>query len=340
MSQREQRQAVDQRADNPFVVAGVAALEQIQQRQMPVDGLAIRPLACHGVVRAGHGDDAGKQIDLVADQAARVAGAVEPLVVLESGQGDVIRKREALQDPVAKSGMGPDHLGFLGAERTRIHVQRIRQLEHADVVQQGGEAQLDEPVGRKLESVADGQGEHGGIHAVLVQVVFRRMGKLGQSQDSVPVALDLVDQLFDPVSHRPRIDAVVLAELLERRHHEMDDGVVQRPGLLGALVLLDVQVQRRRGGFGPPRGQVRRRLDGVSLGKHAFEAPAFEPLEQLGGDVGLRRQQDVSAIQIDWGVEVLLQLDVLHQHLSHGPSPPPIDRSVNIPYRRVLTQAL
>ncbi|MEJ2508553.1 MAG: hypothetical protein P8009_03565 [Gammaproteobacteria bacterium] len=94
------------------------------------------------VVEIGQANDASEQRYGLAFQAARIAGAVQPLVVAQGDlRCDVGQSVGVLDDFRADGGMTLELLALLGAELTSFLQQRLGYPCLADVVEQRADAE-------------------------------------------------------------------------------------------------------------------------------------------------------------------------------------------------------
>src|SRR4051812_13265539 len=81
-----------------------AALD-LADRDLVGQGAAVRAIRGHRVVRVGDRDHAADERDLVAGEPARIAAAVEPLVVAPAAIDEAMQARHRLEDPLALLGV-------------------------------------------------------------------------------------------------------------------------------------------------------------------------------------------------------------------------------------------
>ena len=112
---------------------------QLDHRLVRADRVAIGVAGGHHVVGVGDGDDPGQLGDLVAGEAARIALAVDALVVGEDDLADRLVAVDLRDDPRALGGVGLDRLPLLVGEPAAAGLEDVvREHELADVVQQAG----------------------------------------------------------------------------------------------------------------------------------------------------------------------------------------------------------
>ena len=166
-SDRVDGQRVHEGLQDLLVVLLPVLLREVPDRRVPVQGSRPeRPAGQHGVIGADDTDDERVVGDLRRAESAGVAGAVDAFVVLQGRQGDILRGGEPLEDPVAEHRVRRHRLPLFGAQRLRGAAQLRGELQHPDLVQQAGLAELDEPVGRRLQVVPDCQREDRGVDRV------------------------------------------------------------------------------------------------------------------------------------------------------------------------------
>ena len=134
-------------------------------------GVAIDPRGDERVVHVADGEDAGLEVELGLVEAAGVAAAVEPLVVVEHepahGRGEVAELAEQVMAPL---GMPADDRELVLRERARLLQDPVGDGELADVVEQAAGREAAEPARRKAELLADLHGQERDAARVLLRV--------------------------------------------------------------------------------------------------------------------------------------------------------------------------
>jgi hypothetical protein len=170
-----------------------------------------------GAQRLGHvGDrqDAREQVEAEAGAPARVAAAVEALVVVAGDAGDGRERGHAPEDLLGQAGMGAHGVPLLGAELARLVEDQVRDGELAEVVQQAGAAQRAQRLGVEAEARAEGDGDLGdalgvaaGVRRLRVDHARERLGdavELLLVGDEHPVGrLDGVDPAASSEAQNP-----------------------------------------------------------------------------------------------------------------------------------------
>jgi hypothetical protein len=111
-------------------------------------GAAIGAVRRHRVEGVGDGDDPRAERDRLPGQAAGIAVAVEPLVVVADHRGDR-RVAEAADHVGAVAGVAADHVELQLREAPRLVEDRPRRVQLADVVQRGRRAHLGDVLRRE-----------------------------------------------------------------------------------------------------------------------------------------------------------------------------------------------
>ena len=112
-----------------------------RRRRPPPSARPVRARLAHRLVGVGRAEDARGLGDRRARQAARVAGAVEALAVLD---GDRRERRERLrlaQHPLGQVRLQPDALPLAGAQRAALVPDRVRDPKPPEVVDEPGAPQ-------------------------------------------------------------------------------------------------------------------------------------------------------------------------------------------------------
>ena len=138
-----------------------------------------------GIVGIGDGDDAGRQRDLLAREAVRIAVAVVFFMVVEGDDGAHLQVfgRAVLEDLIADAAMGLHDLHFIGGEPAGFEQDLVGDADLADVVHRRG--QFDAVA--LLRCQAKGLGDEPGVFrhaddmvAGFLVAVFTRLGQAQQ----------------------------------------------------------------------------------------------------------------------------------------------------------------
>ncbi len=97
--------------------------------------LAVRPIRGHGVERIDDGEDPGPQRDRLTGQAARVTGAVPPLLVAQHDVERRLEELDVLQHPVAHLRVLLHHGPLFLGQLARLEQDRVGDADLAHVVQ-------------------------------------------------------------------------------------------------------------------------------------------------------------------------------------------------------------
>ncbi len=130
-----------ERGDHTGVELGARAPLQFGDGHLDRPGPAVGAGGGHRVEGVGDGDDPGALGDLGADQAVRVAAAVEAFVVVQDRGAGLAEEGDPADHLMAVLGMQFDDPAFLGGQRAVLAQQPGGDAELADVVQDAGEAQ-------------------------------------------------------------------------------------------------------------------------------------------------------------------------------------------------------
>ena len=102
----------------------------------------MRTILDHALIGFRGGEDARLRREPGAADAAMIAGAVEPLMMLADEGAEARQRRRPRQDALAIIGMEPHLLPFRLAERPRLGPDARRDRRLADVVQHGRAAEI------------------------------------------------------------------------------------------------------------------------------------------------------------------------------------------------------
>ena len=131
---------------------------------------AVGAVGNHGVQGIGDGEYARADGDILAAEAAGVAGAVEELLVGEDDLGGVAEKGDASEHVVADLAVGAHDLLFLVVERAGLAEDAVGDGHLADIVEKGGAGKDGEIF--KLDAHGLGDGDGGGGDALTVPLGF------------------------------------------------------------------------------------------------------------------------------------------------------------------------
>src|SRR2546429_3172129 len=115
-----------------------AFLSQDAKTALFIEGLAIWPVRNQHVVSIRDRQDAGLERDLIPAQPARIAAAVEALVVGDDDLSLAPKAVDAGEDGLAEFGVPLDHDPFLGVERARLAQDPVGAANFSDIAQQAG----------------------------------------------------------------------------------------------------------------------------------------------------------------------------------------------------------
>lgn len=152
---------------------------------------AVGAVADHGVERIGDGEDAGAERNLIALEAARVAGAIEELLVGEHDLGSIPKERDANEHVVADLAMFAHDLLFVVGERSRFAENAIGDSHFADVMEESGTGENGEVVIRNRHGLGDGDGE--GRNALAMTFGFGVLQVEGAAEGLESVVVGLLE---------------------------------------------------------------------------------------------------------------------------------------------------
>ena len=132
---------------------------QLLERDLERPRRAVDARREHRVERVRDVDDPRAERDRVPRQAARVAAAVEALVVVPDRGHRLVEEPEPLDDPRALLGVALHDHPLVVGQRRRLEQDRVRDRELADVVEERRVAELVEVGLRELELAADRERE-------------------------------------------------------------------------------------------------------------------------------------------------------------------------------------
>ncbi len=150
----------EERADDGRVELRAAAAQHLAKGSRPGERPFVGPSRGHDLERVGEPDDPRPEADLRAAQPARIAAAVEMLVVLQDDVAVPVEPTgERRREPGADRRMEPQRLPFPFGRLSRLAQQLRRHLELADVVDQRRPAQPVAGGGGQLHLGGDHVGE-------------------------------------------------------------------------------------------------------------------------------------------------------------------------------------
>ena len=166
--------------DHVGIERGTAKAADLGEGDIEADRRAIGSGRRHGFDDVGHGDDACFQQDIVAGQAARVAAAVQPFVVLVHDLRDGAYARERRQDLCSYLGMDPDHPQLRVVQAIGLGEDGQRDGDVADVVHGSGHVQGATSGFGQLQPLGDELGAAGDAALVLRRVGIEDLGHAAQ----------------------------------------------------------------------------------------------------------------------------------------------------------------
>ena len=146
---------------DPSEAPGVDLADEHRGRGRRVERRPVRTLLRHRVVGVGRRQQPGRDAELIAGEAAVVAGAVRPFVVPGRDGGERGQHRAAMQDPFGEVRVQPNPLPLFGAERTGPIPDPTRDADPADVVHERRSTQRRGHRGRQSGGARRGDGERG-----------------------------------------------------------------------------------------------------------------------------------------------------------------------------------
>jgi len=134
------RRAADRRR-RPRAAALAAALLDLLQSRLDIKRRQIRPVRNHRLDHVDDGEDARERGDLITSQPLRIAAAVQALVMVEDGVGDLTREAGELQEVAAGPAVLLDDGELRRAQARGLAEDLSRHGDLADVVHGRGKAQ-------------------------------------------------------------------------------------------------------------------------------------------------------------------------------------------------------
>src|SRR5437773_2897523 len=114
-----------ERLDDTFVPLRACPVDQDLLDLSARDGIPVRPGGAHGDLGIGDGQNAGQGWDALPGQAVWVAGAVNPLVVVQDAGQQVADRPQVRQDPIANYYVFLDVVELLRRQRARLVQDRV-----------------------------------------------------------------------------------------------------------------------------------------------------------------------------------------------------------------------
>ena len=134
---RREREELAEQAHERRIELRAGVPSQLADGRLVADRPLVRPIAGHGVVGVGDGDDARTERDLVAAQPERIAVAREPLMVVEDERHGLAQGGGLLEDDLGDPGVLDDGPPLGAREGGRLREDLGRDGDLADVAQQG-----------------------------------------------------------------------------------------------------------------------------------------------------------------------------------------------------------
>lgn len=122
---------------------------------------AVGAVADHGVERIGDGKNACAEGNLIAFEAARIAGAVIELLVSENNFRSIAQKRNADEHVVADFAVPAHDLFFWVGERAGLAENAVGNGHFADVMEESGASEDGQIVSWNGHGLGDRNGEGG-----------------------------------------------------------------------------------------------------------------------------------------------------------------------------------
>ena len=141
--------------DDLRVELRAALAEQLGQRDLVRQRLAVGAVGTHRVPGVAAGDDPRLERDLLAGEAVRVAAAVPALVVRADDQTDVAHEAaDAVEHLLALDRVGLDQLPLVRVELAGLVDDLLGDRDLAHVVQQGCELEVAALLGRRVRAAS------------------------------------------------------------------------------------------------------------------------------------------------------------------------------------------
>ena len=176
---------LDERVGELGVELGARAALDLADRDLVAERAAVRAVRGHRVVGVGDRDDAADQRDVLTRQAARVAAAVEPLVVAPAAVDQAVQARHRLEDALALLGVLAEHRDLLGRQLAGLVEHVVADADLADVVHHAG---LDDPAdlgSGRVRPRAEDLGVHRDALGVAARVEVALLERLREPGDGL-----------------------------------------------------------------------------------------------------------------------------------------------------------
>ncbi len=237
-------------------------------------GRPMRPRLRQRLVDIGRREQSRGGCDHPARQPARIAGPVQPLVMLDGDRANRRQRRGERKHPLAQVGVQADTLDLRRAERSRLVPDRVRNTQPPEIVNIRGPSQKRRLLRREADLV-----DHGGAQRGDACRVPHRPRRL---------------QLGELTDRRQRLVDLVLAQLPGQRRLCVDHG---RPARRRVQLL-----EQLRRSLTEELDKRRVELRAAALTRHTEgrlqTASALEHLDNVGEVHQPRRKRDLLALQL------------------------------------------
>src|SRR5712691_3834783 len=119
-------EAAQEGANGRLPEMGAGLLAKDAHRALVIEGLTVRPVGNQDIVGVGDRQDAGLERNLLAAQPARIAAAINALVVGDYDLGLAVQARHPQEDLVAERWVALDDRPLVRIERARLVEDGIR----------------------------------------------------------------------------------------------------------------------------------------------------------------------------------------------------------------------
>ena len=188
---------------------------QFLQRLLMAQGAAVGLVLLHGAKRVGNAGNFGGHADLFEFQPARIAGAVPAFVVTADGEHHITRQRRLGDEDLHRTGHMRTHQQALLGRQFRFLAQQVdRQLDLADILQQAGQAEIEQALVAPADMGADQHHVHRNVHRV-VETVFVALLEAQQPHHGIGIALQTAGNVMQAFAHRQQVDILALGEGVE-----------------------------------------------------------------------------------------------------------------------------
>ena len=158
-----------------------AALD-LADRDLVLERAAIGAVGGHRVVGVGDRDDAADERDVLAREPARIAAAVEPLVVAPAAVDQAVQARHRLEDALALLGVLAEDGDLLGRQLAGLVEHVVADADLADVVHHARlHDAADLGVGQR-EAAREHLGVHGDALGVAARVHVALLERLREAR--------------------------------------------------------------------------------------------------------------------------------------------------------------